>query len=192
MQTNCLYVPTLETERLLLRELVPEDAEDLGRWLGSDEIYTYWGRKAGKGEKEPALLFIDPRPNVKRKPSHDFTWGIVLRETNQVIGILEIFDVENDRMGMVGYRISPAYWGRGLCTEALGRVVGFIFSETPLDRLQGNADVRNTASNRVLQKSGFKLEGTIRHGKMVSCYCDYNIWGLIREDICGTAENVSE
>jgi ribosomal-protein-alanine N-acetyltransferase len=183
MQIKCLYVPTLETERLLLRELVPDDAEDLGRWLGSDELYTYRGRKASKAEKDPALLFEDPRPNVKRKPSHDFTWGIVLGETNRVIGILEIFDVENDRMGMVGYRISPAYWGRGLCTEALRRAVVFIFSVTQLDRLQGNADVRNTASNRVLQKCGFKLEGTIRHGKMVSCYCDFNIWGLIRDDL---------
>jgi len=34
----------------------------------------------------------------------------------------------------------------------------------------------------VPEKSGFRLEGTIRHGKMVSEYCDYNIWGLIRED----------
>lgn len=34
-----------------------------------------------------------------------------------------------------------------------------------------------------MQKSGFTLEGTIRHGKMVSEYCDYNIWGLIRDDM---------
>ena len=38
------------------------------------------------------------------------------------------------------------------------------------------------------EKSGFRLEGTIRHGKMVSEYCDYNIWGLIREDIAGIRE----
>lgn len=186
MQLKCLYVPLLETERLILRELVPEDAEDLGKWLGSDEIYTYWGRKASKGEKQPELLFKDPRPDVKRKPSHDITWGIVLKETNEVIGILEIFDVENDRAAMVGYRISPEYWSRGICTEALRRAVEYVFAETKLDRLQGNADVRNTGSNRVLQKCGFHLEGTIRHGKMVSCYCDYNIWGLIREDIENT------
>lgn len=65
----------------------------------------------------------------------------------------------------------------------MGRVVEFIFSETTIDRLQGNADVRNIGSNKVLQKSGFLLEGTIPHGKMVSTYCDYNIWGLIRDDI---------
>lgn len=61
----------------------------------------------------------------------------------------------------------------------------FIFSEAALDRLQGNADVRNVGSNKVLQKSGFQLEGTIRHGKMVSQYCDYNIWGMIKDDYRG-------
>ena len=61
----------------------------------------------------------------------------------------------------------------------------FIFLEAALDRLQGNADVRNVGSNKVSQKSGFQLEGTIRHGKMVSQYCDYNIWGMIKDDYRG-------
>ena len=179
----CRYIPRLETNRLVLRELTADDAEDLRKWLGKDEIYTYWGRAASKDEKNPELLFVDARPNVNRKPSHDFIWGIELKETNEIIGQIEVFDVENDRFGMVGYRIAPWLWRTGICTEALRRVVEFIFSETTIDRLQGNADVRNIASNKVLQKSGFTLEGTIRHGKMVSQYCDYNIWGMIRDDI---------
>ena len=178
----CRYIPRLETNRLVLRELTADDAEDLRKWLGKDEIYTYWGRSASKGEKNPELLFADPRPNVNRKPSHDFIWGIELKDTNEIIGQIEVFDVENDRFGMVGYRIAPWLWSTGICTEALRRVVEFIYSETTIDRLQGNADVRNIGSNKVLQKSGFTLEGTIRHGKMVSQYCDYNIWGMIRDD----------
>ena len=179
----CRYIPKLETNRLMLRELTVDDTEDLRKWLGKDEIYTYWGRAASKGEKNPELLFVDPRPHVKRKPSHDFIWGIELKDTHEIIGQIEVFDVEDDRFGMVGYRIAPWLWSTGICTEAMQRVVKFIFSETTIDRLQGNADVRNIASNKVLQKSGFTLEGTIRHGKMVSQYCDYNIWGLIRDDI---------
>lgn len=183
MLKKCKYIPRLETPRLILREISEKDTEDLRKWLGRDEIYTYWGRSANKGEKNPELLFIDARPNVKRKPSPDFIWGIEQKDTNQVIGMIEVFDIENDRFGMVGYRIAPWLWNTGICTEAMRRVVEFIFAETAIDRLQGNADVRNTGSNRVLEKSGFILEGTIRHGKMVSQYCDYNIWGLIRDDV---------
>ena len=190
------HKPILETPRLTLRTLVPEDAADLRRWLGREEIYTYWGRPASKSERDPEQAFIDPRPWVKRKPSPDFKWGMVLKlpqsptETalsgqeplGHVIGDISVFDIENSRMGNVGYRLDPELWGRGYATEALQAAVEFIFTHTELDRLQATADVRNIASNRVLEKCGFLREGTIRHGKMVSAYCDYHIWGMLRED----------
>ena len=188
---ECLYIPELETERLTLRKLLETDADDLREWLGRDEVYTYWGRPAGKGEKNPELLFIDPRPQVKRKPSHDFIWGIELKSTHKVVGILEIFDVENDRMGKVGYRVAPPLWNSGICTEAMKRAMDFVFQETPLDRLETTVDVKNTGSNRVLEKCGFRLEGTVRHGKMGTRYCDYNIWGFIRDDYAASTEKGS-
>ncbi len=180
------FIPRLETERLVLRALAESDVEDLRKWLGREEIYTYWGRPASRGEKSPERLFLDPRPHVHRKPSHDFIWGIELQSTHEMIGLIEIFDVENDRFGMIGYRIAPWLWGCGICSEALRRVVQFIFIQTGLDRLEGHADVRNIGSNRVLEKSGFRLEGTIRHGKIVSQYCDFHIWGQLREDLAET------
>ena len=194
--------PILETPRLILRPLTADDVPDLRRWLARDEIYTYWGRPASKGEREPELLFIDPRPWVKRKPSPDFKWGVVLKlpqspaatapsgrePFGHVIGDVSIFDIENSRMGSVGYRFDPEVWGNGYATEALAAAVNFAFTCTELDRLQATADVRNIASNRVLEKCGFVREGTIRHGKMVSTYCDYNIWGMLREDFTARPE----
>lgn len=174
--------PILETPRLILRPLTADDVPDLRRWLARDEIYTYWGRPVSKGEREPETMFVDPRPWVKRKPSPDFKWGVVCRDTNTVIGDISIFDIENSRMGSVGYRFDPDLWGRGYATEALQAAVRFAFTCTELERLQATADVRNTASNRVLEKCGFVLEGTIRQGKMVSTYCDYHIWGMLRAD----------
>ena len=177
--------PMLETDRLIIRVLNENDVPDLKEWLGRDEIYTYWGRKASKSEKNPELMFIDARPWVKRKPSPDFDWGIVLKETNTVIGMIAVFDIQNSRMGDVGYRIHPEYWNMGITTEALKEVVRFIFENTEIERLNGRADVRNNASNKVLERCGFIKEGTIRQGKMVSVYCDYNIYGMLRNDYEG-------
>ena len=179
---ECLYIPTLESDRLILRKLTAADADDLKEWLAREELYTYWGRSVTKGEKDPVCLFTDPRPNVKRPLSHDFIWGIELKSTHKVIGLLEVFDVENDRYGKLGYRVNPDLWNEGICTEALKRSMEFLFSETGFDRLEATAHVNNTASNKVLEKCGFLKEGTIRHGKMVREYCDYNIWGFIRDD----------
>ena len=182
MLNEYLWIPELETKRLILRKLTPDDVEDLREWLGLDIVYKYWGRPANKEEKNPELMFIDPRPHVKRKPSHDFKLGIESKENNKIIGIIEVFDVENDRLGKVAYRVDPACWNQGVCTEALTKVVDFIFSETALDRLHAEADVENTASNAVLKKCGFTHEGCIRNGKMAGSYCTYNIYGYIRDD----------
>ncbi|MBO4884861.1 MAG: GNAT family N-acetyltransferase, partial [Clostridia bacterium] len=62
-------------------------------------------------------------------------------------------------------------------------LVELIFSYTKFDWMETTVNVKNTASSRVLEKSGFRLEGTIRHGKMGIRYCDYHIWGLIRDDL---------
>jgi len=85
-------------------------------------------------------------------------------------------------MGDIAYRINPDLWNMGLATESLKEVVRFVFEQTEIDRLNGGADMRNLASNRVMEKCGFVKEGTVRRGKMVSVYCDYNTYGMLRED----------
>lgn len=114
MLKECKYIPRLETDRLILRKLLPGDAEDLGKWPGRDEIYTYWGCPANKGEKNPELLFADPRLNARRKPTNDFVRGIELKKTHEGIGMIEVFDVENNRSGMVRWSQNTAItisWG---------------------------------------------------------------------------------
>ena len=125
------------------------------------------------------------RPEIKGW--QDYNWMLVLRDTGKVIGELGIFNVENGRMADVAYRIHPAYWGQGITTEALQRTIRYIFEETTLLRLNASADVRNTGSNRVLEKCGIIREGTVRQGKMVSVYCDYHIYGLLKSDYTGNA-----
>lgn len=174
--------PVLETNRLLIRPFNENDVFDLKEWLGNEAVYTYWGRKVSKGERNPELLFTGPRSWASKKPCIDFRWGIVLKETNKVIGMIELFDIQNNRMGDIGYRVNPAYWNCKFAAEALEKVIEFAFDNTELDRINANVDVRNIASIRVLEKCGFIKEGTIRQGKMVSDYCDYNIYGMLRAD----------
>ncbi|MBQ9718328.1 MAG: GNAT family N-acetyltransferase [Clostridia bacterium] len=174
--------PTLETERLLLRPLTADDAPDLEKWLPDPELYTYWGRPANNGELHPHTLFIDPRPHVKRKPSPNFAWGIVWKPTGEVIGQMYVIEIENNRMAKVAYRLSRQYWGQGITTEALHRTAEFCFENTELQRLWTDVDIRNTASYKVLEKCGFIREGFIRQGKMSLTFCDYYIYGMLRED----------
>lgn len=49
--------PKLETDRLLLRPLQYDDVADLKEWLGDKSLYQYWGKRPGKSDLNPELLF---------------------------------------------------------------------------------------------------------------------------------------
>jgi len=58
-----------------------------------------------------------------------------------------------------GYWIGEPYWGKGFATEALNKVLDFAFTELQIVRVQAFIFEGNTASERVLEKCGFKQEG---------------------------------
>ena len=59
--------PILETDRLIIRVLNENDRDDLKEWLGRAEIYTYWGRKASKSEKNPELIGLYPEERTRKR-----------------------------------------------------------------------------------------------------------------------------
>lgn len=169
--------PILETTRLRLRAMTRADIPCLQKWMPDEQLYRWWGKKAGKTDRNPALLFEKPE-----KPTLSFHWGIECLAQGEVIGECWVYLIEQNRMAKVAFRIATAQKGQGYATEALGAVVEFCFEKTELMRLWTDVDVRNAASIRVLEKCGFRREGLIRQGKMVSSWCDYYLYGLLKSD----------
>ena len=178
----CKHIPTLETERLILREMVPADADDIKRYSADERLYTYWGRNMSRKEKEPSEMFR-PVSSRKEKDPDCICWGIELKANHRIIGEINLFDIQNSRMGEIGYRLNMAYHSKGYCTEGVRRVVQFAFEETTLQRIELRAMASNEASNRVALKCGFIKEGTIRQGKFVHIYATYNLYGLLKSDL---------
>lgn len=169
--------PTIKTPRLTLRAMHVGDVESLREWMGDPNLYAYWGKRAGKADKDPRLLFDKPE-----RPTKSLHLGIEQNESGKIIGEIWVYLIENDRMAKLACRIADKCKGMGYATEALHAIVDFCFENTELQRLWSDADVRNIASWRVMEKCGFTREGMIRQGKMVSSWCDYYLYGILRED----------
>ena len=169
--------PTIETDRLYIRPMTSADVPALKQWLSDKSIYTYWGKGPGKAEKNPELLF-----QKAERPSKSFHLGIARKDDNQVIGDLFVYLIENNRMASVAVRLSPACHGNGYGTEAMSAMTRFCFEHTELQRLWTEVDVRNLASQRMLEKCAYTREGLIRQGKMVNTWCDYYIYGILKTD----------
>ncbi len=169
--------PVIDTPRLRLRPLCAEDVPSLKEWMADKAIYTYWGKGPGKTDKNPEILFTKAE-----RPTKSFHLGIEEKPTGKVVGDLWVYRIENDRMATVAIRLAPSRHGKGYGTEALSAMTRFCFDHTELRRLQAEVDVRNAASRRMPEKCGYRQEGLIRQGKMVSVWCDYCIYGILADN----------
>lgn len=170
--------PIIETDRLILRPIIVSDVSALKKWMSDKSIYTYWGKGPSKAEMNPELLF-----EKQERPAKSFHLGIAEKNSNEVIGDLWVYLIENDRMAQVAIRLSKEKHGKGYGTEALSAMTRFCFENTELQRLWTQVDVRNTGSVKMLEKCGYSKEGLIRQGKMVNTWCDYYVYGILASDI---------
>lgn len=185
---------TIETERLLLRPLTPEDAPMMYANWANDPDVTRWLRwEPHKNVDETrelltawALLY----------PNGDYyEWGIVEKATGQLFGTIGVFtssSAEPERdpwpgfdhtngVWEVGYCIGKAWWNKGFTTEALKAVVEYWFKNTDSSWLACCHAFENPASGRVQQKVGFVYDhDSVYHkfdGTPVACRC----YALTRE-----------
>jgi ribosomal-protein-alanine N-acetyltransferase len=87
------------------------------------------------------------------------------------------------RSARMGYCLDDAAWGQGFATEAAGAVLQWAFYTLDLNRVQAEADTRNTASGRVLEKLRFVREGTLREDCIVDGEVpDSWVYGLLRRE----------
>ena len=80
----------------------------------------------------------------------------------QIVGsiFVERMADENRAVGSIGYMILTPFWSQGIGTEAVRQICGIAFQELALERIIGEVFPENLASARVLEKNGFRLEGT--------------------------------
>ena len=82
----------------------------------------------------------------------------------------------------LGYWLNPAYWGKGIMTEAVRRICRETFEKTDIVRIYAEVFAPNAASLRVLEKCGFVREGIKRRSVFKNGeFCDSIVMALIKE-----------
>ena len=154
-------LPTLVTPRLELRKMRIDDADDLFLYASDEEVtwFTSWeSHKAVEDSREFLQQVVDAYADGETR-----SWAVVHRGDDRMIGTAGFlfWDRIADR-AEIGYALSRDYWGKGLMTEAVQRIVQFGFEEMRLNRIEARVDALNAPSAGVLRKCGFQHEGTLR------------------------------
>ena len=167
--------PMLETERLVLRAIAPDDAEDVFAYCSDPDV----GADAGwpmHRTVEDSRAFIDAaacEPHVfglfEKVSAADGSAASAGDESAALrtgpcigsVGLIPDPQRRNVDALMLGYSMAKPAWGRGYMTEASREVLRYGFEELALDLVSCTHYPSNDRSSRVIEKCGFAHEGTI-------------------------------
>ncbi len=153
--------PTLHTERLVLRELAPSDAQALFVLRSDPRVMQYIGRPTATTIRDAEELL--ERIAQGRTENASISWGLTLKGNDTVIGTIGYYRLKPEHhTAEVGYALSADHWGRGLMGEALDVVVAHGFELFRFHRIEAITEPRNTASRTLLERHGFALEGLLK------------------------------
>lgn len=148
---------TVETERMLLRPLRPDDIDPLAVLFADPAVWRY---PVGRGlTREESKLFLERQ--ISRRETDGFAmWAAELKESNELIGFIglsvPVWLPEVLPAVEAGWRLTPRCWGRGLATEGARASVRYGFDVLALDRIISIYMPDNEASGRVMTKLGMR------------------------------------
>lgn len=151
----------IETERLILRNIRPDDvSQDYADWLNDPEVNRYLSCAGVHHTIESCMDYIRSYKNRNDRA----LIGIYLKENGLHIGNLTLSTIDwKDRTGTVGICIGrKEYTGKGLGKEALGAVIQYCFNQLGLGRLQAYLNVENTKSLNLFKGCRFRIEGVLK------------------------------
>lgn len=167
----------MESERILLRPVLLDDAEDMYEYTSDEETtrFIYDQHTDVNQTKNLIANYYMEEPIGK--------YAILLKESNKIIGTIEFRVHEYNKSGELGYTLNRHFWGKGYMTEAGKLILDLAFHTLGLERVFAEHDVRNSASGKVLERLGMTYEGTRRRNHMVKGFlADSAHYSILKEE----------
>lgn len=175
----------LNTSRLILRQLRPDDYLDMfHNWASDPQVSRFLGWKTHTDLLETHTILTQWMPHYQ-EPQY-YHWAMVYE--GHPIGAISVHSIDGENKSCeLGYCIGRDYWGRGLTAEAVKEVVGFLFTRVGFWRVGGRHDLLNPASGRVMEKAGMVREGVLRQSKAYKDgrMGDMAVYSILRPDWMG-------
>jgi RimJ/RimL family protein N-acetyltransferase len=156
MRVDAAFEP-IQTDRLVLRRSIPEDAERISAYRSDPNV----NRQQGWDRTDVDGVRADIVEMSLRSPGEPGGWvqfTVLDRRDGRIVGDvgLSLAEPEMDVI-KVGYTIAPEFQGGGLATEAIAALVDYAFDTLGADAVRAHASASNAPSIRVAEKVGMHL-----------------------------------
>jgi len=148
-----------------------------------DFFVDFWNNLDGYGDYEPIMEQMTKAEAEKRfADTSNRAYFIIQKKDGTNIGLMVHFGQSSGAI-TIGYAVEPSEHGRGYGREALQLMVDYLFLAKEIHRIKANTDPENRASQRILEKAGFKKEGVSRKSSFVRGQWrdEYN-YAILREE----------
>ena len=174
--------PVLEGPRVRLRPVREGDEDAVFEVFSDAAVMRYWSRAPMRGPEE-ARTYVADLVRAYARRTH-LPWAIALREDDVLLGTCTLFAISLvHRRAEIGYVLARSHWRRGIAQEALTIALAYAFDVLKLNRVEADTDPRNSPSIRLIEKLGFRREGTLRERWLVDGESqDSALYGLLRAD----------
>lgn len=153
--------PVLSSPRLVLRQIVPDDAEAIFATFSDAEAMQHYGETIHQAVADSQELIRQQQHWYAARAG--IRWGITQRGADEVIGSCGFYKFDDEaRHAETGYELRRAYWRQGIMREALSTILAFGFQTLGLHRVEAVVNAGNDASRGLLLALGLAHEGTLR------------------------------
>ncbi len=147
--------PVIKTERLILRELLIDDAQEIFALRSDGSVNKYLDRKPGNSIDEAITFIHTIHENTHNNNS--IYWAITLNNNDKLIGTICLFNFSDDNLkAEIGYELLPDFQGKGMMQEAIATVINFGMYHIGLQSIEAYTHVENISSTKLLEKFNFK------------------------------------
>ena len=181
------HLPELLTDRLTLRKMMVIDAQDMYEYACRSDVTKYltWNTHPDRAYTKEYLQYLGNRYAA----GMFYDWAIVYEPDCNMVGScgFTAFNCPSDS-AEVGYVLNPDYWGKGIASEALGRVLRFGFEDLRLHRIEAKFMMGNDASRHVMERCGMTFEGYLREAMLVNgSYVTVGVCSILADEWRRTA-----
>jgi RimJ/RimL family protein N-acetyltransferase len=162
-QADFIAALPIETDRLIIREIKPEDADAFHELVSHANFHYYYF----DGSREKTQAFIEEAIEARKAPlkgelRKSFMMAVEHKTTGALIGhvTVDLLDKAPDDYDLA-YFIHPDHWGLGYATEAARGFLAVLFDKVAPPQLVATAHPDNVASRKLLSHVGFKETGEV-------------------------------
>ena len=152
----------METDRLVIRPFKNEDYRQVTKLCSNYDLHKYTLGIPHPYTQQNAKDFIDYTIKSSQE-GKSYELAVAFKDNPEnVVACISLVHVKPNLKAELGYWVGKEYWGKGIATEMVNRMMQFGFDDLNLHSIFARHFADNPASGKVMQKCGMKYVGTMR------------------------------